>query len=38
MKSKINKYNLEEDKTPKTNGVEKKLQHRFDDDKDSILK
>ena len=38
MTSKISKYNLEEDKTPKTNGVEKELPHRFDDDKDSFLK
>ncbi len=38
MTSKISKYNLEEDKTPKTNGVEKELPHSFDDDKDSFLK
>ena len=38
MTSKISKYNLEEDKTPKTNGVEKELPHRFDNDKDSFLK
>lgn len=38
MTSKTSKYNLEEDKTPKTNGVEKELPHRFDDDKDSFLK
>ena len=38
MTSKISKYKLEEDKTPKTNGVEKELPHRFDDDKDSFLK
>ena len=38
MTFKISKYNLEEDKTPKTNGVKKELPHTFDDDKDGFLK
>ncbi len=38
MTFKISKYNLEEDKTPKANDVEKELPHTFEDDNDGFLK
>ena len=38
MTFKTSNYNLEEDKTPKTNGVEKELPHTFDNDNDNFFK